>query len=53
VGPGALFGVSSSSTILIGGKPKGLAICDLTWDSEADIVITNNGDNTITVMLSK
>ena len=40
-------------TIAVGGKPKGLAIRDLNGDGKADVVTTNNGDNTVTIMLSK
>ena len=45
--------VVSRSPIAVGGKPKGLAIRDLNGDRKADIVIANNGDNTVAVMLSK
>jgi hypothetical protein len=33
--------------------PKGLAIRDLNGDGKADMVITNNSDNTVTVILSR
>ncbi|HEY0319547.1 MAG TPA: VCBS repeat-containing protein [Pyrinomonadaceae bacterium] len=45
--------VASSSTIALSGKPKGLAIRDLNGDGKADMVIANNGDNTVIVVLSK
>jgi hypothetical protein len=45
--------VASSSTIAVDGKPKGLAIRDLNGDGKGDVVTTNNGENTVTVILSK
>ena len=45
--------VASSSTIAVSGKPKGLAIRDLNGDGRGDLVIANNGDDIVTVMLSK
>jgi hypothetical protein len=46
-------GVASNSTIAVSGKPKGLAMGDVNGDRKADIVVTNNAANAVTVLLSK
>ncbi len=43
----------SGIPIEVGSHPKGLALADLNNDSKADIVVCNNGDNSVFILLSK
>jgi FG-GAP repeat len=43
-------GVSNPTRVC--GRPKGLAMHDVNGDGKADIVITNCGDGTVTILLS-
>jgi FG-GAP repeat len=45
--------VASRITKLVEGHPKGLAIRDLDGDRKAEIVVTNNTSNSVTIIAGK
>jgi hypothetical protein len=40
-------------TIAVGNQPRGLYVGDVNYDYDVDIVVTNWGDNTISILLGK
>jgi hypothetical protein len=43
----------TASVIHVSGRPKGIALQDVNADGKADLLIANNGENTVTVILSR
>jgi hypothetical protein len=43
----------AASVIRVSGRPKGIALQDVSADGRADLLIANNGENTVTVILSR